>query len=68
VANASEKDKVMEWIDYEEQYPNTERIVCYNELTEEVFNMDLVESKWGNQYRNEKHELRDYTHWIPREK
>ena len=57
----------MEWTDYEEQYPDRERIVCYNKLTGEVFNMYLVESKWGNMYRDENYELRDYTHWKRRE-
>ena len=56
----------MSWISYDEEYPNIDSIVCYDEMTEEVFNMDLVESKWGNQYRDEDYELRDYTHWKPR--
>lgn len=57
----------MGWFSYEEQYPEGERIVCFDELTGEVFNMDWMETKWGNYYRDENYKMRSYTHWRPRE-
>lgn len=68
VTSENYKDRLMGWIDVEEKYPDIEMIVAFDQETGEVFDMDLIESKWGNFFRDKKHELRDWTHWRPRTK
>jgi len=58
----------VEWIDSEERWPDVDEIVAFNQHTGEVFNLTFIESKWGNNFRDEKFELQDWTHWRPRVK
>ncbi len=53
----------MDWKDVESEYPDCDEIECMIRDTIETFTARLVESKWGNVYRDKDGNALDFTHW-----